>query len=135
MNVFSIVLFFLLSLASGTAPYTANGKASYYADRFQGSKTASGERYDKAQLTAAHPSLPFGTKVLVENLKNGKTVVVRVNDRMANRHRLIDLSKAAAKAIGMVQAGTATVSITEVADEPQQDTPFAVSEADSTPKQ
>ncbi|WP_276496118.1 septal ring lytic transglycosylase RlpA family protein [Pontibacter litorisediminis] len=137
MNLCSVVLIFLLSFFSAPESYTANGKASFYADRFQGHRTASGERYDKAQLTAAHASLPFDTKVQVTNLRNGKSVVVRINDRMASsRHRVIDLSKAAAKEIDMVRDGTVTVSLAVVPDEPaQQETPFAVSEAEAKPQQ
>ncbi|MCX2739154.1 septal ring lytic transglycosylase RlpA family protein [Pontibacter anaerobius] len=137
MNLYSVVLIFLLSFSSGPADYNANGKASYYADRFHGQRTANGERYDKNLLTAAHATLPFNTKVQVTNLKNGKTVTVRINDRMAHsRHRLIDLSRAAAKELDMVRDGTASVSIKELApEEAQQETPFAVSEAEATPKQ
>lgn len=83
------------------------GHASWYA---LGSKTASGERMNAAQLTAAHRSLSFGTKVKVTNKRNGKTVVVRINDRGPFiRGRVLDLSKAAARDIGMVSAGTAQV--------------------------
>ncbi|AKD04852.1 septal ring lytic transglycosylase RlpA family protein [Pontibacter korlensis] len=137
MNLCSVVLIFLLSFFSGPATYTASGKASFYADRFHGHKTASGEPYDKNQLTAAHASLPFDTKVQVTNLNNGKTVVVRINDRMvSSRHRVIDVSKAAAKELDMVRSGTATVKVEALSEtEAQQDTPFAVSEAESTTKQ
>lgn len=88
------------------------GHASWYA---LSSKTASGEPMNPNALTAAHRSLPFGTKVLVENLNNGRSVVVRINDRgpFAGR-RIIDVSKAAAAQIGMLQSGTANVRITPV---------------------
>ena len=83
------------------------GHASWYA---LSSKTASGERMNAALLTAAHRSLPFGTKVKVTNKRNGKSVVVRINDRGPFiRGRVIDVSKAAAKNIGMVSSGTAQV--------------------------
>ncbi|MDI7864568.1 septal ring lytic transglycosylase RlpA family protein [Rhizobiaceae bacterium n13] len=83
------------------------GGASWYALT---SKTASGERMNPANLTAAHRSLKFGTKVKVTNKRNGKTVVVRINDRGPFiRGRVIDLSKAAAQNIGMVKSGTASV--------------------------
>jgi rare lipoprotein A len=95
----------LLSSASAQT-----GRASWYALT---SKTASGERCNPQALTAAHPSLPFGTKVKVENLKNGKTVVVRINDRGPYAGgRIIDLTKAAAGRLGFVGAGTAKVRLT-----------------------
>lgn len=86
------------------------GHASWYALT---SKTASGERMNPSALTAAHRSLPFGTKVLVENLSNGRSVVVRINDRGPFvGGRIIDLSKAAAAQIGMISSGTAKVRVT-----------------------
>ena len=78
------------------------GIASYYGGKFHGRRTASGEIFDKNAMTAAHRSLPFGTKVKVTNLRNGRTVLVRVNDRGPHvRGRIIDLSHAAAKKIGL----------------------------------
>ncbi|MEJ8755524.1 septal ring lytic transglycosylase RlpA family protein [Pontibacter sp. H259] len=131
MNLCSILLLFLLSFSSGNTLYTANGKASYYSDRMQGQRTSSGERYDKAKLTAAHFSLPFNTLVEVTNKSNGKSVIVKINDRMPkSRHSIIDLSRAAATEIGLIRAGVASVTIKEVKpEEKQQDVPFAVSEA------
>jgi rare lipoprotein A len=86
--------------------------ASYYGREFNGRKTASGERFDMHKFTAAHRELPFGTMVKVTNLANGKTVVVRVNDRGPfKRDRIIDLSLAAGKAIEMMGTGTARVKI------------------------
>lgn len=86
------------------------GGASWYALT---SKTASGERMNPNALTAAHRSLPFGSKVLVENLSNGRSVVVQINDRGPFiGGRIIDLSKAAAAQIGMIHAGTAKVRVT-----------------------
>lgn len=88
------------------------GKASWYGTRFQGRRTASGERFNAYANTAAHRSLPFGTKVRVTNLRNGRSVVVRINDRGPNsRGRVIDLSRAAAQSIGMLRSGTAPVRI------------------------
>ena len=132
MDLCSIVFLFFLTLFNSTASYTAEGTASYYADRLHGHNTASGERYDKAKLTAAHATLPFNTKVRVTNLKNGKSVVVRVNDRMArSRHSIIHLSRAAALEIDMFRDGSATVHLNEVKkEEPeQQEKPLAVSES------
>lgn len=89
-----------------------NGIASWYGPGFHGRTTASGERFNTNQMTAAHKSLPFGTTVRVTNLSNGRSVVVRINDRGPyHGSRVIDLSHAAAVQIGMIQAGTANVKI------------------------
>ena len=86
------------------------GHASWYS--LPANTTANGERMDPNELTAAHRSLPFGTRVLVENLTNGRSVVVRINDRGPFiGGRIIDLSKAAAASIGMLDAGTAQVRV------------------------
>jgi rare lipoprotein A len=88
----------------------ARGLASWYGQKIHGRRTASGERFDMHALTAAHPSLPFGTRLKVRNPANGREVVVRVNDRGPRRgNRIIDLSRAAAQAIGLVAAGVGTV--------------------------
>jgi rare lipoprotein A len=92
--------------------YIQYGKASYYGEEFHGRKTASGEIFNKWNYTCAHKKLPFNTKVKVTNLKNKKSVIVRVNDRgpfVAGR--IIDLSYAAAKKIGMVKDGVVKVKI------------------------
>lgn len=86
--------------------------ASYYGDQFHGRKTASGETFNKWDFTCAHKKLPFGTKLKVTNLKNRKSVVVRVNDRGPFvKGRIVDLSYAAAKKIGMVKDGVVKVKI------------------------
>jgi rare lipoprotein A len=91
---------------------TETGMASYYAESYNGKKTANGEIYQSSQLTAAHKKLPFGTKVKVTNLANGKSVKVRINDRGPFiTGRIIDLTKAAAKKIDMVAAGVVKVEI------------------------
>ncbi len=88
------------------------GQASYYADKFNGKTTASGEKFSNKKLTAAHKTLPFGTMVRVTNLANGKSVDVRINDRGPFvKGRIIDLSKAAAQKIDMLQTGIAEVTI------------------------
>ena len=89
------------------------GTASYYSDKFDGGRTASGERFDQGKLTCAHSSLPFGCRIRVTNLHNNKTVDVKVNDRggFSKHGRMIDLSKAAAREIGMVGKGTAKVKV------------------------
>ncbi|TAL67393.1 MAG: septal ring lytic transglycosylase RlpA family protein [Bacteroidetes bacterium] len=98
--------------ATAVAGQTFRGIASFYADKFHGNKTSSGEIFDMNGFTAAHRTLPFGTKVKVTNLKNGKSVIVRINDRGPfKEERIIDLSKAAAETIDMVNDGTADVEI------------------------
>ena len=95
--------------AAGAA---VSGIASWYGPGYHGKKTASGERFDQDALTAAHPSWAFGTKVKVTLLSNGKSVVVRVNDRFpAHKGRLIDLSRGAARAIGLIGPGTGRVRL------------------------
>jgi rare lipoprotein A len=100
----------LLSAMLG-APQIAwaeTGHAAYYS----GGRTASGERSGPHELTAAHRTLPFGTRVLVTNIRNGRSVTVRINDRGPfNRGRIIDLSTAAARELGMISSGTAMVSV------------------------
>lgn len=92
--------------------HIGDGVASYYGDELAGHPTASGERFDPTELTAAHRSLPFGTKLRVTNLRNGRTVVVRVNDRGPfARRRIIDLSYAAARRLGMIETGIARVRL------------------------
>jgi rare lipoprotein A len=92
--------------------YYQKGNASWYGREFHGRKTASGEKYDMNKLTAAHKTLPFGTKILVKNLENDKTVSVTVNDRGPYRdNRILDLSYAAAKKLGIVASGEANVGI------------------------
>jgi rare lipoprotein A (peptidoglycan hydrolase) len=89
------------------------GVASFYADQFDGRKTASGDIFDQKQLTAAHRTYPFGTIVKVTHLANGRSVQVRINDRGPFvKGRIIDLSLAAAKALDMVKAGKADVELT-----------------------
>ncbi len=86
------------------------GAASYYGDELAGRPTASGESFDPKQLTAAHRTLPFGTRLRVTNIRNGKSVVVRVNDRGPfTGNRALDLSYSAARQIGMLRRGTARV--------------------------
>lgn len=88
------------------------GKASWYGRRHHGRKTASGERFDMHAMTAAHRKFPFGTRVRVTNLKNGRSVVVRINDRGPfGRGRIIDVSEAAARALGMIDAGVVACTV------------------------
>ena len=88
------------------------GMASFYADKYVGRKTSNGEKFKQNKLTAAHKTLPFGTKVKVTNLSNGQSVKVRINDRGPFiQGRIIDLSKKAAKKIDLVNAGVTKVTI------------------------
>jgi rare lipoprotein A len=103
-----------IAINNKTQRYKAKGKASYYADKFNGRKTSSGERFSNDSLTAAHKYLPFGTVVAVTNLKNDSVVVVRINDRLPKKSsRIIDLTKAAARKLNFISNGLAQVSIEE----------------------
>jgi len=100
---------------------TYTGKASYYGPGFHGRKCANGQVFDMNKLTCAHKTLPFGTKLKVTNLKNGKSTVVEVTDRGPYvKGRIIDLSKAAAQKIDMVAAGVVNVEIEIVQPEPEK---------------
>ncbi|ALW84403.1 hypothetical protein AUC43_04435 [Hymenobacter sedentarius] len=111
---------------SASAPNTAattvlRGRASWYGSYFQGKRTTSGERYNRFKYTCAHKTLPFGTRLRVTNVKNGKSVVVRVSDRGPFRHeRILDLSEIAARPLGITDCGAATV----VAEVVAADTPL-----------
>ena len=108
---------------AGTLPkttaqgYVETGRASYYADKFQGRATASGEAYERSALTAAHRTLPFGTLVEVTNLGNGRTVTVRINDRGPFvKGRIIDVSYRAAVDLAFLQEGLADVRVVALPD-------------------
>jgi rare lipoprotein A len=107
-------LIFLPAMASARVKVgqTQKGMASYYHDRFQGNRTASGERYRKGVLSAAHKTLPLGTKVRVTKLSTGKSVIVKINDRGPYaKGRVIDLSRRAARDLGIVNNGVAKVEL------------------------
>ena len=88
------------------------GVASWYGEEFQGTPTASGEPFDMNGLTAAHPTLPLGSKIILTNLNNHKSLVLRVNDRGPNvADRLVDVSRAAAKRLGFLGAGVTRVRV------------------------
>ena len=90
----------------------ARGKASWYGPRFHGRRTANGERYDMHAFTAAHKTLPFGTRLRVRSVHTGKEVVVRINDRGPYKHqRIIDLSRAAMVALGTLERGVTEVEL------------------------
>lgn len=100
---------------NGAAALQHSGKASWYGPGFHGRRTASGEIYDESAMTAAHKSLPLGSRARVTNLMNGSSVEVRINDRgpfIAGR--IIDLSRAAARALGILEAGVALVRVERI---------------------
>ncbi|MFW5769306.1 MAG: septal ring lytic transglycosylase RlpA family protein [Spirochaetota bacterium] len=102
----------LFGLTAGPAAAAERGIASWYGGKFHGRLTANGEIFDTNKLTAAHRTLPFDTRVKVTNQNNGKSVIVRINDRGPFLHgRIIDLSQAAAMKIGMLESGTAPVTV------------------------
>jgi len=110
---YALVLVFMATQVALATPPTETGLASYYDDSFHGRKTASGEKYDKNKLTAAHKTLPFGTKVKIYNPANKKSVEVVINDRGPYiKGRVIELSKKAAQQIDLIKAGVAKVQIT-----------------------
>jgi rare lipoprotein A len=119
MKAIMILAVLVLSGCGGSAPETntdpgsvQEGEASYYAHKFHGRTTASGEIYDENAMTAAHKTLPFGTTVRVTNKANGRKVVVRINDRGPFvEGRIIDLSFQAAKEMDMVTAGVVDVRV------------------------
>ena len=95
-----------------TAEHVGDGEASYYGKELAGNRTASGERFNPSALTAAHRTLPLGSKIRVINKANGRSVVVRINDRgPVAKHRLIDISLAAARQIQMIAVGKARVRL------------------------
>ena len=114
LNLVLLMLAFVMNARAHaeTVMDAQEGEASYYADSLAGNKTASGEPYDKDALTAAHRSLSFGTKVKVTYLKTGKSVEVVINDRGPHaKGRIIDLSRAAAQAIGLIDDGHGKVKL------------------------
>ncbi len=106
-------------LRAGMRGARQQGMATYYSPRLDGHRTASGERYDPKQFTAAHPAIPFGTHVQVTRTDGtGRTVIVRVNDRCTGRKKIIDVSAAAARQLDMLKAGLVPVELTIVAPPP-----------------
>lgn len=99
-------------LTSVPAEWSEEGEASWYGPGFHGKRTASGEVYNMEAMTAAHRRLPFGTRVRVRNLDNGRTAEVRINDRGPFAHRrILDLSRAAARELGVLGPGTSRVRL------------------------
>jgi rare lipoprotein A len=121
-HVYPIIFSLLSSTMTVNACATETGLASYYSDKFQGRKTASGQRYDKNKLTAAHRTLPLGSQIEIINPKNQSSVIVTINDRGPyHGHRLLDLSYAAAKELGIDRAGVGQVSFELVSAKTQKD--------------
>lgn len=110
MLICRIFILYIAGIALGFAQETQTGIASFYSDHLEGRKTASGEKYYKDSLTAAHKTLPFGTVIRVVNTANKKEVIVRINDRGPFvKGRILDLSKAAARVLGILKQGKARV--------------------------
>ncbi len=99
--------------SAGASASAEEGMATWYGGRHHGGPTASGERFDKRAMTAAHRTLPMGTRVRVTHQKNGRSVVVRINDRgpFGNKRRIIDVSEAAARKLDMIDEGVAPVRV------------------------
>lgn len=112
-SVFAFVFISVLKLINpSNEDRIISGKASYYAHKFEGRRTSSGQKYRASERTAAHRTYPFGTLLEVTNLRNGAKTLVRVNDRGPHtKKRLLDLSYSAAKDLGLVSSGVAVVSI------------------------
>jgi rare lipoprotein A len=110
--LFSLLALVLSACGGSKSAFTQSGQGSYYADKFNGRATASGVPYRPGQLTAAHNTLPFGTKLKVTNTRNGHSVKVVVNDRGPHaKGRIVDVSKRAARKLDIVDAGVAPMKI------------------------
>ena len=108
----SLLALALSACGTSKSTFTQSGQGSYYADKFAGRPTASGAPYRPGKLTAAHNTLPFGTKIRVTNTRTGRSVKVVVNDRGPHvKGRIVDVSKKAARKIGLTQAGVAPVQL------------------------
>ena len=111
-TILALTIFMLVGSCATTPKPEMEGMASWYGKQFHGRKTANGERYDMHELTAAHRTLPFGTRVRVTSLTNQKSVIVRINDRGPFAYDcIIDLSFAAAKRLDLISKGHDQVSI------------------------
>ena len=127
---------FAESVSQPVAEVVQTGFASYYARKFEGRRTANGETFRNDSLTAAHPNLPFGTMVLVTCLERGKSVVVRITDRLPSKQAIIDLTQRAAAQLNMLTAGKTRVRVQVLTKEQAQalreaakDAPLALSAA------
>lgn len=110
--VLSVGLLGFTACGASKSAFTQSGQGSYYADKFAGRPTASGTPYRPGKLTAAHNTLPFGTRIQVTNIRTGRSVKVVVNDRGPHvKGRIVDVSKRAAEKLGLVEAGVAPVTL------------------------
>ncbi len=133
LTLASILALFTLSTLSLSAQ--TQGKASYYSNSLHGRRVSDGSRYHKDSLTCAHRTLPFGTLLKVTNNANGKEVVVKVNDRGPFlKGRVVDLSMAAARELGMVNSGIASVTVKQVGFEGNQNGTAGVDETLGLPE-
>jgi rare lipoprotein A len=108
----SLLAILLTSCGGSKSAFTQSGQGSYYADKFNGRPTASGTPYRPGKLTAAHNTLPFGTKIRVTNTRTGRSVKVVVNDRGPHtKGRIVDVSKRAARKLGLLDAGVIPVQL------------------------
>jgi rare lipoprotein A len=108
----SLLAILLTSCGGSKSAFTQSGQGSYYADKFNGRPTASGTPYRPGKLTAAHNTLPFGTKIRVTNTRTGRSVKVVVNDRGPHtKGRIVDVSKRAARKLGLIDAGVIPVQL------------------------
>lgn len=115
MLLIVVICFGCQTISQYYEPAGAEGTARYYAKRYNGRKTTSGEIYSSKKMTAAHPTLPLGTRVKVKNLDNNKSVIVKINDRCEEHEDVfIDLSREAARKIGLIKKGKANVQISVV---------------------
>ena len=112
MNFLAFILLFITSFANPVKPFKQEGRAYVYAEKLSGRPTFSGEKYNPELITAAHATLPMKCIVQVTNLKTGKKILVKINDRMArSRYTVIDLSRAAAARLGLTKQGGGQVRI------------------------
>jgi rare lipoprotein A len=108
----SLLAILLTACGGSKSAFTQSGQGSYYADKFKGRPTASGATYRPSKLTAAHNTLPFGTKIRVTNTRTGRSVKVVVNDRGPHvKGRIVDVSKRAARKLGLIDAGVVPVQL------------------------
>ncbi len=116
-----LINFLLINIIHSQETFVQEGLASFYANKFEGRTTASGEKYEHDKLTGSHLTLPFGTMVKVTNLENNKSVVVRINDRGPFiKDRIIDVSKSAAEVLDFIEAGLVNVKIEVVENAPEK---------------
>lgn len=110
-NLLKILFLFIILTSFNQTNY---GKASFYHNKFEGRKTASGEIFSQNKMTAACNIFPLGTYLKVTNIKNGKSVIVKVNDRIGTNKRIIDLSRIAAIELGFIKSGITTVKVEKI---------------------